>query len=179
MHRKHDLSGRTARDSSVFLRPNGVHRRQSAGPGSTATGTLGPNDSSSPADHGAPTGQTNSTATFTQVTLADDWASGSTKETTSCTARTGPLALHRPHAGSGQNADPAKELKFNGVYRLTRFRAAGAPHLELTYPNGLAFSPDERHSTCQLRRKGHLDSHDIHPAARSGMAAYSSTPRRS
>ncbi len=42
------------------------------------------------------------------------------------------------------NDDPAKELSFNGVYRL---RPSGDLTLltdELTFPNGIAFSPDER-----------------------------------
>lgn len=41
-------------------------------------------------------------------------------------------------------ADPAKELPFNGVYRL---RADGKLDLlirDLTFPNGIAFSPDEK-----------------------------------
>jgi gluconolactonase len=48
-----------------------------------------------------------------------------------------------PYGLSGQDNDPAKELNFNGVYRLS----AGELDLlvdDLTRPNGLAFSPDER-----------------------------------
>jgi gluconolactonase len=49
-----------------------------------------------------------------------------------------------PYGLVKQDEDPKKELKFNGVYRL----AAGNLRLvyrELTRPNGLAFSPDEKY----------------------------------
>jgi gluconolactonase len=48
-----------------------------------------------------------------------------------------------PHGLSKEDDDPAKELKFNGVYRV----AAGKVNLlttALDRPNGLAFSPDEK-----------------------------------
>ncbi len=49
-----------------------------------------------------------------------------------------------PYGLLKQDEDPAKELDFNGIYRL----AEGKLQLlskELTRPNGLAFSPDEKH----------------------------------
>ncbi len=49
-----------------------------------------------------------------------------------------------PYGLEGRNEDPKKELAFSGVYRL---RPNGELTLltgELTYPNGLAFSPDEK-----------------------------------
>jgi gluconolactonase len=49
-----------------------------------------------------------------------------------------------PYGLDGLDANPHKELKFNGVYRLT---AAGELHLilsDLTRPNGIALSPDEK-----------------------------------
>ncbi|MEX0748261.1 MAG: SMP-30/gluconolactonase/LRE family protein [Rhodothermales bacterium] len=48
-----------------------------------------------------------------------------------------------PYGLRGLNEDPAKELPFNGVYRL---RPSGEVTLltrELSFPNGIAFSPDE------------------------------------
>ena len=48
-----------------------------------------------------------------------------------------------PYGLPKEDQDPKKELKFNGVYRL----AAGKLQLlyrDLTRPNGLAFSPDEK-----------------------------------
>ncbi len=50
-----------------------------------------------------------------------------------------------PYGLIGLNADPAKELDFNGVYRLSA--GDGKVTLltrELTFPNGIAFSPDEK-----------------------------------
>ena len=49
-----------------------------------------------------------------------------------------------PYGLAKQDGDPAKELQFNGVFRLT---AAGKLEVlvkDLTRPNGLAFSPDEK-----------------------------------
>ncbi|MFN7921879.1 MAG: SMP-30/gluconolactonase/LRE family protein [Bryobacteraceae bacterium] len=49
-----------------------------------------------------------------------------------------------PYGLAKEDADPAKELKFNGLFRLT---AAGKLELlvrDMTRPNGLAFSPDEK-----------------------------------
>jgi gluconolactonase len=50
-----------------------------------------------------------------------------------------------PYGLLGLNQDPAKELDFNGVYRISA--ADGAVTLltrEMTFPNGIAFSPDEK-----------------------------------
>ena len=41
--------------------------------------------------------------------------------------------------------DPAKELSFSGVFRVTPEGAVSLESDELRGPNGLAFSPDERH----------------------------------
>lgn len=42
------------------------------------------------------------------------------------------------------NQDPAKELPFNGVYRLAKDGSLTLLTRELSFPNGLAFSPDEK-----------------------------------
>jgi len=42
------------------------------------------------------------------------------------------------------NADPAKELPFNGVYRVKPDGTVTLLTKELTFPNGIAFSPDEK-----------------------------------
>ena len=50
-----------------------------------------------------------------------------------------------PYGLVGLNADPAKELDFNGVYRISA--SDGKVTLltrEMTFPNGIAFSPDEK-----------------------------------
>ncbi|MBM3890887.1 MAG: SMP-30/gluconolactonase/LRE family protein, partial [Verrucomicrobia bacterium] len=42
------------------------------------------------------------------------------------------------------NNDPAKEIPFNGVYRLAKDGTLTLLTKEMTFPNGLAFSPDEK-----------------------------------
>ncbi len=49
-----------------------------------------------------------------------------------------------PYGLAGQDDDPHKELPFNGVYRLTPSGETTLLVDDLTRPNGLAFSPDER-----------------------------------
>jgi gluconolactonase len=49
-----------------------------------------------------------------------------------------------PYGLKGLNADPSKELKFNGVYRLDPHGQIYLLTDALTYPNGIAFSPDEK-----------------------------------
>ncbi len=60
-------------------------------------------------------------------------------------ARNGDLYFTDPPYGlEGLNDSPLKELKFNGVYRV---KPSGETDLiigDLTFPNGLAFSPDEK-----------------------------------
>jgi len=49
-----------------------------------------------------------------------------------------------PYGLEKQNQDPAKELLFNGVYLLCPNGDVVLLTRELTFPNGLAFSPDEK-----------------------------------
>ena len=49
-----------------------------------------------------------------------------------------------PYGLEGKNNDPKKELPFNGVYRLSKNGDVTLLVKELTFPNGLAFSPDEK-----------------------------------
>jgi gluconolactonase len=49
-----------------------------------------------------------------------------------------------PYGLEGKNDDPKKELPFNGVYRVTPKGEVTLLTTELTYPNGIAFSPDEK-----------------------------------
>jgi gluconolactonase len=48
-----------------------------------------------------------------------------------------------PYGLPKQDDDPAKELKFNGVYKLSRGKLQVIVK-DLTRPNGIAFSPDEK-----------------------------------
>ena len=49
-----------------------------------------------------------------------------------------------PYGLLGQNRDPAKEIPFNGVYRVSKDGAVTLLTKEMTFPNGIAFSPDEK-----------------------------------
>jgi gluconolactonase len=49
-----------------------------------------------------------------------------------------------PYGLAGQNKDPNKELKFSGVYRLSKEGRLTLLTTEFTFPNGIAFSPDEK-----------------------------------
>ena len=49
-----------------------------------------------------------------------------------------------PYGLLGKNDDPKKEIPFNGVYRLSSKGELTLLTKELTYPNGIALSPDEK-----------------------------------
>lgn len=49
-----------------------------------------------------------------------------------------------PSGLRGQDQDPAKELPYNGVYRIAQDGRVILLTKEITRPNGLAFSPDEK-----------------------------------
>jgi len=49
-----------------------------------------------------------------------------------------------PYGLLGKNDDPAKEIPWNGVYRLAKDGTVTLLTKEMTYPNGIAFSPDEK-----------------------------------
>ena len=62
-----------------------------------------------------------------------------------CYKRNGDLYFTDPPYGlAKKNQDPAKEIDFNGVFRLSRKGEVTALVKGLTFPNGLAFSPDEK-----------------------------------
>jgi gluconolactonase len=49
-----------------------------------------------------------------------------------------------PYGLKDHDANPTKELPFNGVYRLAKDGKLTLLTKELTFPNGIAFSPDEK-----------------------------------
>ena len=49
-----------------------------------------------------------------------------------------------PYGLAKEDADPAKELKFNGIFRLDPKGKLTLLNKDMTRPNGLAFSPDEK-----------------------------------
>jgi gluconolactonase len=63
-----------------------------------------------------------------------------------CYAKGGTLFFTDPPYGlEGKNQDPKKELDFNGVYRLSADGKLTLLTKALSYPNGIALSPDETH----------------------------------
>ncbi len=48
-----------------------------------------------------------------------------------------------PYGLVGKNDDPEKEIPFNGVYRVSRDGEVTLLTKEMTFPNGIALSPDE------------------------------------
>ena len=71
-------------------------------------------------------------------------ASGSTAPTTPCSRPTATSIFTDPPYGlRGRDEDPKKELPFNGVYRLAKDGTVTLLTREMTFPNGLAFAPDE------------------------------------
>ncbi|MBL9201702.1 MAG: SMP-30/gluconolactonase/LRE family protein [Opitutaceae bacterium] len=62
-----------------------------------------------------------------------------------CVRKNGDIYFTDPPYGlEGINDSPLKELPFNGVYRVTPAGQVTLLERELTFPNGLAFSPDEK-----------------------------------
>lgn len=49
-----------------------------------------------------------------------------------------------PYGLLGLNQDPKKELPYNGVYRVSKDGTVTLLTKEMTFPNGIAFSPDEK-----------------------------------
>lgn len=49
-----------------------------------------------------------------------------------------------PYGLIGNNNDPKKETRFNGVYRIAKDGTVTLLTKEMTFPNGIAFSPDEK-----------------------------------
>lgn len=56
---------------------------------------------------------------------------------------TDPSALYRNYPADAKNR-PVQELDFNGVYRVTKAGKLDLLSRDIPYPNGLAFSPDEK-----------------------------------
>jgi len=50
-----------------------------------------------------------------------------------------------PYGLTGLNESPIKELEFNGVYRISESGDVSLLTDQVSFPNGIAFSPDEKH----------------------------------
>jgi len=132
---------------SVFLRPAGYTGVNPPGEELGTNGlTFDANDSLVMADHGNRQVARLNEAKFTKTTLADRFEGKRLNSPNDLVYRSnGDLYFTDPPYGlKGLNDDPAKELRHNGVYRLTPSGQLSLLTQELTFPNGLAFSPDER-----------------------------------
>jgi len=132
---------------SVFLRPAGYTGINPPGRELGSNGlTFDANDSLVMADHGNRQVARLNEAKFTKTTLVDRYEGKRLNSPNDLVYRSnGDLYFTDPPYGlNGLNADSAKELKHNGVYRLTPAGQLTLLTSELTFPNGIAFSPDEK-----------------------------------
>jgi gluconolactonase len=83
---------------------------------------------------------------YTRVTLADRFEGRRLNSPNDLAIRSnGDIYFTDPPYGlRGLNEDPNKELDFNGVFRLTPDGELSLLTREISFPNGIAFSPDER-----------------------------------
>jgi gluconolactonase len=134
---------------SVFLRPSG-HTEADPPPFGRELGcnalTIDAHDRLVMADQGTRRVSWLNESNYTKVTLATGYEGKRFSSPNDLIFRSnGDLYFTDPPYGlTGLNANPTKEIPFNGVYRLT---AAGKLILltkDLTFPNGVAFSPDEK-----------------------------------
>jgi gluconolactonase len=132
---------------SVFLRPAGYSGPTPPGRelGSNAL-TLDVRDRLVMADHGNRRIARVDESNFTKTTLTERYDGKRLNSPNDLVYRSnGDLYFTDPPYGlDGNNKSPAKELPFNGVYRLTPAGELTLLTKELTFPNGIAFSPDER-----------------------------------
>jgi len=136
------------RGLTVFLRPSGYaagttppgHEHGSNGLTVDSAGAL------VMADHGNRQIARLDDSLFTKTTLADRFEGRRLNSPNDLVfGPNGDLYFTDPPYGlRGQDADPAKELPFSGVYRRTAAGALSLVTRELTRPNGIALSPDGR-----------------------------------
>jgi gluconolactonase len=130
---------------SVFMRPAGLTTAKAQG---REIGTNGLTTDAQGrlvvADHGNRLIARVSDTTFTKVVLADRYEGKRFNSPNDLVYRAnGDLYFTDPSYGLFKlNADSAKELPFNGVYRLTPSGALTLLVRDLTFPNGIALSPD-------------------------------------
>ena len=132
---------------SVYLRPAGYTGPTPPGRELGSNGlTLDARQRLVMADHGNRQIARVDDSTYTKTTLVDRHAGRRLNSPNDLAYRSnGDLYFTDPPYGlRGLDADPAKELAFNGVYRLTPSGELTLLTRELSYPNGIAFSPDER-----------------------------------
>lgn len=75
-----------------------------------------------------------------------------------------------PYGLEGNNADPAKELPFNGVYRQSADGRLTLLSREISFPNGIALSPDEKtlYVACSDPKRAVWYAFDVQPDGQVG-----------
>lgn len=132
---------------SVFLRPAGYTEPTPPGRELGSNGlTFDAGDRLVMADHGNRRIARLDEANFTKTTLADRYEGKRLNSPNDLVySSRGDLYFTDPPYGlKGQHDDPAKELSFSGVYRLSRSGELTLLERGLRFPNGIALSPDER-----------------------------------
>ena len=132
---------------SVFLRPAGYTGVNPPGRELGSNGlTLDANDSLVMADHGNRQVARLDESKFTKTILADRYQGKRLNSPNDLVYRSnGDLYFTDPSYGlRGLNKDPAKELPFNGVFRLSTSGQLSVVTRDLTFPNGVGLSPDGR-----------------------------------
>ena len=132
---------------TVFLRPSGFIGPNPPGRELGSNGlTSSPTGALVMADHGNRQVASLDETKFTKTTLADRYRGKRLNSPNDLVFRSnGDLYFTDPPFGlKGLNDDPAKELTENGVYRVSTGGELTLLTQELRFPNGIAFSPDER-----------------------------------
>jgi len=92
----------------------------------------------------------------------------------------GDLYFTDPPYGLPKPDDPSRELDFCGVYRLSKAGKLTLLTKEITRPNGIAFSPDEKklYVACSDREKAVWMAYDVKPdgTLASGKVFFDATP---
>jgi gluconolactonase len=132
---------------SIFLRPAGYIGEDPPGIELGANGLVINSDGQLVmCDHGNRCVSRLNEQTYTKKVLADNYEGKRLNSPNDAVFKSnGDLYFTDPPYGlRGLNQDPKKELDFNGVYRLSKDGKLTLLTRELTYPNGIAFSPDEK-----------------------------------
>ena len=132
---------------SLYMRPAGYAGSSPYGRELGSNGlTFDANGELVMADHGNRQVSRVDSVTFTKTALVDRYNGKRFNSPNDVVlSRAGDLFFTDPPYGLWKlNADPAKELDFNGVFRLSRTGVLTLLTRELTFPNGIALSPDER-----------------------------------
>ena len=132
---------------TVFLKPSGFTGPNPPGRELGSNGlTLDAKGALLMADHGNRQVARLDEQKFTKTTLADRYGGKRLNSPNDLVYRSnGDLYFTDPPFGlAGLETDPAKELAHNGVYRLTLSGELTLVAQDLRFPNGIAFSPDER-----------------------------------